>query len=148
MVKFKFHVKVQTNYVTYATIVDCIRCHMLFTVRDNGYSTWKNALPWNESIVVVHGIQLTTDWRKLYDVCQTRTIASGLLRYPGVLVTIGRTSLKKKINCINIKSEVIIIYGTYEPILSPLMHIFQKLWYTWNKRICICHIQISCHSTN
>jgi len=43
-----------------------------------------------------------------------------------------------------LSQEVIIIYGTNEPILTPLIQILQKLWYTWNKRNFICHIQISC----
>ena len=38
--------------------------------------------------------------------------------------------LSEKRNCFNIKSEVIIIYSTYEHILYSLMHTPQKLWFT------------------
>jgi len=44
----------------------------------------------------VHGIQCTIAWRKLNEVCQTRTLVSGFWRYPDVLVRIGNTSLKNK----------------------------------------------------
>ena len=85
-----------TNYITWASIVDCIHCHMLFTVRDKGYATWTKCCTMKWESCGVHGIQCTIDWRKLYEVYMTRTIASTFYRYPDVLVRNGRTSLEKR----------------------------------------------------
>jgi hypothetical protein len=93
---------------------------MLFTVCDKGYAIWNSA------------------YNRLKKAVWSLSDKDHCFRFLKTSRCFGNNwqdlSEKKKINCFNIKSEVIIIYSTYEPILNPLMHILQKLLYTLETR--------------
>ena len=89
----------------------------------------------------VHASQCTIDWRKLYEVCQARTIASGFWRYPGVFV-IGWTSLEIKIYCFNINSEINHIRYICTHSKPSSAHTSEALVYVKQEKLYLSHSNI------
>jgi len=77
--------------------------------------------------------------KKVVWLCQTKTIASGFWRYHDVLVRIGNTSLKKKTHCININTEIIIIYSKYSKSSNAHTSASEALVYLIQEKVYLSH---------